>query len=236
MRCAHQPFHSQEWSISISHSIKDLAFHTYSDEMWLDYQFSLPHLYILFERLGECILFTIHWILYASSTECVSAAECVISNFTGCVPFHYCPLPKILHGPRKSFWTLFPFRVKPNYPICTTFVKGVTGKWPSLLSATQLSSTHHLPRPHAGAEFGADFGFSLPAAASWERKKYRTLYYFVHTEAKKPCHKVRTLLIVLANERPRTTLFTREENRLSNHKLRTTIFTAANQTDVSICI
>ena len=50
-----QPFHSQEWSISnfpcslttnmISDSVTNLAFHSYTDERWLYYQFSLPHSY-----------------------------------------------------------------------------------------------------------------------------------------------------------------------------------------------
>ena len=50
------PFHSQEWSISnfpcspilniTAHSMKNVAFHSFSDVRWLCYQFSLPHSYI----------------------------------------------------------------------------------------------------------------------------------------------------------------------------------------------
>ena len=57
-RCSlatHQPFHSQEWSISnfpcsltrniTPPSMEKLLFTAYSDERWLRYQFSLPHSY-----------------------------------------------------------------------------------------------------------------------------------------------------------------------------------------------
>ena len=62
--------HFQEWPIShfscsltrniTSHSMKHLP---YSDEWWLYYQFSLPHLQYtcLFRRLGECTFWTWEW-------------------------------------------------------------------------------------------------------------------------------------------------------------------------------
>ena len=54
-----------------------------------------------------------------------------------------------------------------------------------------------------------------------------TAIHCVHTETySRKSHIVKLCMRkwVLANERPRTTLFTREKSRLSNHKLRTTIF------------
>ena len=50
---SHFPLNSQEWSISnfpcsltrniTPHTVKNMAFHSLSDERWLHYQFSLPH-------------------------------------------------------------------------------------------------------------------------------------------------------------------------------------------------
>ena len=61
------PFHYQGRPISncscsptrniASHRIKNLDFHTYSDERWLYYQFSLPHLYISLQKGWENVLF-----------------------------------------------------------------------------------------------------------------------------------------------------------------------------------
>ena len=61
--------------------------------------------------------------------------------------------------------------------------------------------------------------------------------YYIHKTYSRKSHIVRCRTqCVLANERPRTTLFTREKSRSSNHKLRMTIFHFLNDKCISMYI